>query len=755
MNFRFFVHKIRLISFIAFLLSFNQIIEAHAGVGVEIRDGCDRYLAIGTWHSSVSEIQNTVRSTNKGLYIDLNLDGNFKNCCNGSNSTEFFTFTDYTFPKKAVRWNQITSGSSTVKDLLDFFNNSSVYNKSNIKDRFSAEVVWNPSCQNYLKSWLILKLPSSLKPGTIYKCRTSSTSVVEKPCSSAIFEIIFGTDIKITSNSKILCENDSILLKTSSANDLEWFRNDTLIKGPSSDSSLTIHKPGNYTVRKGGTGCKSRTSEKLEILKTPKIEMGFDTLICLGDSILLDGGEGISYLWSNGIKSRYVYNYGDSMHITRTDINGCVSIDSFSVNFHPQPKAYFSIDDSLQCFRDHKIVLTNKSTLDQGTFKKTLWTTDNTDYSNTDTITHTYLSPQDYTIHLSVESDKGCFDSISKDVTIFPMPKALFTADTSNLCERNNSFSIDYMGSISSGNFQKIWSFGDGVSSSTAEDTTKIYATHGSYPVRLELISDFNCRDTFEQTLVVHPQPKAYFSIDDSLQCFRDHKIVLTNKSTLDQGTFKKTLWTTDNTDYSNTDTITHTYLSPQDYTIHLSVESDKGCFDSISKDVTIFPMPKALFTADTSNLCERNNSFSIDYMGSISSGNFQKIWSFGDGVSSSTAEDTTKIYATHGSYPVRLELISDFNCRDTFEQTLVVHPQPKAYFSIDDSLQCFRDHKIVLTNKSTLDQGTFKKLSGRPIIRIIRILIPLLTHIYLHKTTPFILVLNRIKVALIVFLKT
>ena len=308
------------LSLLVFLLCFNQKIEAHAGIAVEIRDGCDRYLVIGTWHSSASEIRNTVNSSNKGLYIDLNLNNSFTNCCNGSTSSEFFTFTDYTFPKQSVKWNQITNTSSTVSDLVNYFNNSFIYNSSGIKNRFTAEVVWNPGCKYSLESWLILKLPSTLKPGIVYKCRTSSTSVVETPCSSSnIFEIVFGTDISINSKSNILCNNDSILLKTSSANDLEWFRNDTLIKGPSSDSSLTIYKPGYYSVRKGGIGCKSRTSEKLEIRRTPQIYMGLDSFICSGDSILLDGGVGKSYLWSNGRKSRYIFNYGDSVNITRTD----------------------------------------------------------------------------------------------------------------------------------------------------------------------------------------------------------------------------------------------------------------------------------------------------------------------------------------------------------------------------------------------------------------------------------------------------
>jgi gliding motility-associated-like protein len=630
-----------LFSLLACLSSYYSA-DGHAGVGIVVKDGCDRYLAIGTWHHKISELNSTINST-RGLYIDINDDGNFVNCCNGTSSSEFFIFTDYTIPNTPVSWNSITAGSSTIAELVNYFNNSTVYNSANLSNRFTAEKVWNPGCigNKKLQSWIILKLPSSLSSGTTYNCRTSTKSVVETPCNIPfIFQITFGSDINITGDDTLLCESDSLILTSSAAPDLEWFRNGVLIQGPNDDSTITVLQSGDYTVRKGGIGCQSRTSEIYEVA------------------------------------------------------------------FHPQPKAHFTIDDSLECFRDHEIVAINKSTLAQGTLQSLTWTTDSIDYLNIDTLNQVYSSANDYTIQLTVESDQGCFDSLTKAVTIYPMPVAQFMPDTTHLCERGNVFAIDYQGSISAGSIYKLWSFGDEISSTTADDTTKSYATFGSYTVRLELVSDFDCRDTTEQTLTVHPQPKAQFTIDDSLQCFRDHEIVAINKSTVAQGTVQSLTWTTDSIDYLNIDTLNQVYSSANDYTIQLTVESDQGCFDSLTKAVTIYPMPVAQFMPDTTHLCERGNVFAIDYQGSISAGSIYKLWSFGDGVYSTTADDTTKSYATFGSYTVRLELVSDFDCRDTTEQTLTVHPQPKAQFTIDDSLQCFRDHEIVAINKSILAQG-------------------------------------------------
>ena len=668
-----------LFSLLACLSSYYSA-NGHAGVGVVVKDGCDRYLAIGTWHSSVLELNNTINSS-KGVYIDVNGDGNFANCCSGTSSSEFFTFTDFTMPNTPVTWDLITPGSSTLTELVSYFNNSTIYNSSNLANRFTAEKVWDPGCSfRKLQSWVILKLPASLNPGTIYNCRTSTTSVVEMPCNSQTgFQITFGSDINITGNGTVLCESDSLNLTSSAASDLEWFRNGALIQGPSNDSTITVLQSGNYTVRKGGTGCQSRTSEIYAVVMSPKVNLGVDTLICIGDSVLLDGGVGVSYLWSTSQISRFIYNFGDSVSVTRTDSDGCIDSDSIIVSFHAQPKAQFTIDDSLECFRDHEIVAVNKSTLAQGAVQSRTWTTESTDYLNIDTLHQVYSSADDYTIQLTIESDQGCFDSLTKAVTIYPMPVAQFTPDTTHLCERGNEFAIDYQGSISAGSINKLWSFGDGVSSMTADDTTKIYSTFGSYPVRLELVSGFDCRDTTEQTLTVHAQPKAQFTIDDSLECFRDHEIVAINKSTLAQGAVQSRTWTTESTDYLNIDTLNQVYSSADDYTIQLTIESDQGCFDSLTKAVTIYPMPVAQFTPDEVCLGEL---VSFENLSKFEFGTVSSRWSFGDG-NTSSEESPIHQYSSADSFDVTLVVSTEQDCSDTIEykKIAVVHPVPYAVF--------------------------------------------------------------------------
>ena len=525
-------------------------------------------------------------------------------------------------------------------------------------------------------------------------------------------------DHEIVAINKSTLAQGAVQSRTWTTDGKDYLNIDTLNQAYPSANDYTIQ----LTIE-SDQGCFDSLTKAVTIYPMPVAQFITDTTrLCERGNVFAIDYQGaissgsISKLWSfgDGVSSTTAddttksYSTFGSYPVRLELVSGfdCRDTTEQILTVHAQPKAQFTIDDSLECFRDHEIVAINKSTLAQGAVQSRTWTTDGKDYLNIDTLNQVYPSANDYTIQLTIESDQGCFDSLTKAVTIYPMPVAQFITDTTRLCERGNVFAIDYQGAISSGSISKLWSFGDGVSSTTADDTTKSYSTFGSYPVRLELVSGFDCRDTTEQILTVHAQPKAQFTIDDSLECFRDHEIVAINKSTLAQGAVQSRTWTTDGKDYLNIDTLNQVYPSANDYTIQLTIESDQGCFDSLTKAVTIYPMPVAQFITDTTRLCERGNVFAIDYQGAISSGSISKLWSFGDGVSSTTADDTTKSYSTFGSYPVRLELVSGFDCRDTTEQILTVHAQPKAQFTIDDSLECFRDHEIVAINKSTLAQG-------------------------------------------------
>jgi gliding motility-associated-like protein len=779
---------IRVFLVVLMCLGFSYNVSAHSGIGVIVKDGCGNwYLAIGVWHSG-TEVQNAVSSSNTGIYIDMNQNGALAGCCLGGGS-EFYTFTDHTSPVVFnTPWSSVTNGSTELVNLENYFNTNIAYNPTVGTTPFSASVVWAPGCSGRmrLRSWLILKLPSGLQAGVDYLCQTSNTSVVEKSCTPGDqFSIRYESPIEVTGDD-FLCLGDSLELATSANPSLIWYKDGSVIKGPSPDSLLTVYTGGNYTVKKGGAGCTGEVSDDFRVYSPKSLDLGPNEIICVGDSLLLDAGQGNSFLWSTGAVSRFIHTKEDTVTILRsdtltctsrdtivvveaslptpnlgsdtaicsyssinlslpktyvaynwntgeadptkellfpgdqyqgldsslirvqvTDTNNCLGSDSIMVYSHPRPRVKPRRINNSQCLNINSFDLLDSSEISFGSIAAYGWYLDNNLISTSkDTMNLTFSVADTFSYKQSVESGFGCKDTSQPlDIFVRPMPVVQFVTDTATLCERGNVFAIDYQGSISAGTMSKLWSYGDGVTSTTAEDTLKTYATFGAYPVRLEVISDFDCRDTVEQTLTVFAQPNAQFSIDDSLECYRDHEIVAINNSTLGQGAVQTRTWSTAGVDFLNIDTLRQTYASANDYTIQLKIESDKGCFDSLTKAVSIHTMPVAQISVDTTEKCEENHLFNFVNTSAISNGTFNHRWAFGDD-STSTLAVPSKKYLDHGVYDLQYVATSGFGCADSVDILLVVHPQPRVSFIPSDVELCMKGNVFSFNNTTVMDTG-------------------------------------------------
>ncbi len=765
---------------------FTYSVNAHSGIGVIVKDGCGNwFLVVGTWHVG-HEAHNTVNGAS-GLYIDINRDGALSGCCNGGGS-EFYTFIDHAVPAVTnTPWSNLTNGSSELVNLENYFNTTSTYNPIAGTTPFSASVVWAPGCtRRGLYSWLIIRLPNSLIGGVDYLCQTSNTSVVETSCDpGAQFSIRYESPIEVTGDD-FLCLGDSVELATSADTSLIWYKDGSVIQGPSSDSLLTVYTGGNYTVKKGGAGCTGVVSDDFRVYSSKSVDLGPNEIICVGDSLLLDGGQGNSFLWGTGAVTRFIHTKEDTVTILRsdtltctsrdtivvveaslptpnlgsdtaicsyssinlslpktyvaynwntgeadptkellfpgdqyqgldsslisvqvTDTNNCLGSDSILVYSYPRPKAKPRRINNSQCLTINSFDLLDSSEISFGSIAAYGWYLDNNLISTTkDTMNFRFSVAGNFSYKQSVESGFGCKDTSQPlDIFVRPMPVAQFVIDTATLCERGNVFDIDYQGSITAGTVSKLWSYGDGVTSTTAEDTLKTYATFGAYPVRLEVISDFDCRDTVEQTLTVYAQPNAQFSIDDSLECYRDHEIVAINNSTLGQGAVQTRTWSTAGVNFVNIDTLRQTYASANDYTIQLKIESDQGCFDSLAKAVSIHAMPVAQILVDTTEKCEDNHLFNFVNMSTISNGTFNHRWAFGDD-STSTLATPSKKYLDHGVYDLQYVATSGFGCADSFDILLVVHPEPSVSFIPSDVDLCLKGNVFSFNNTTVMDTG-------------------------------------------------
>ena len=110
---------------------------------------------------------------------------------------------------------------------------------------------------------------------------------------------------------------------------------------------------------------------------------------------------------------------------------------------------------------------------------------------------HSFTHSGTFSVNLMVTNSTGCFDSISKSVSINAAPVAKFTADTA--CVGSPTIFMDTSVANSASMVSWLWNFGDpssGVNNtSTLKDPTHIYNTAGVYSVTETVTNSNGCTD--------------------------------------------------------------------------------------------------------------------------------------------------------------------------------------------------------------------------------------------------------------------
>ncbi len=436
--------------------------------------------------------------------------------------------------------------------------------------------------------------------------------------------------------------------------------------------TISVNDSGTYTVEvTGANGCPVTASTVVTLGNTIN-SVPVISSVCSGMNATLNAGNpGSSYLWSTGsTDSSISVATAGNYSVTITDPNGCTGTVLHTVNLNPLPVASFSATPV--CEGDI-VLFTNTSSVSSGTIQAYSWDMGDGFTSFQTQPSHNYSNAGTYNVSLVVVSDYGCNDSITGTVEVYPLPVASFSSST--VCEGQgtalNDATTIASGSINSWN----WSFGDGTSGSGAS-ISHTYAQHGSYSTTLIVSSDHSCRDTVQQNVTVHQLPEAIFSAPDA--CVNS-PVQLTNNSSAGTGSILLYTWDLGDGNTSNSSAPVYQYTVEGSYTISLHITSSVGCTHSLTDVITVHPEPVSAFTSPAS--CE-SSSTRFTNTSSIVSGSISNYyWDFGDNSSSNDIEPSHS-YAGSGNYTVRLITTSAFGCRDTVQQTTIVHPDPVAAYT-------------------------------------------------------------------------
>lgn len=123
--------------------------------------------------------------------------------------------------------------------------------------------------------------------------------------------------------------------------------------------------PETYWLEVTKNGCAHRDSIIVSYIPAPVLDLGKDTSICSGNSLLLNAAHPntVSYLWQNGSTNpTYSVNSSGLFFVEVIAISGCKKRDSITVGIIPLPS--FNIgNDTTICSASSLVLKTNISGL--------------------------------------------------------------------------------------------------------------------------------------------------------------------------------------------------------------------------------------------------------------------------------------------------------------------------------------------------------------------------------------------------------
>jgi gliding motility-associated-like protein len=449
---------------------------------------------------------------------------------------------------------------------------------------------------------------------------------------------------------------------------------DTIYVNPTATTTYTV-TANDY--------CQSTVPEPTDdvtvtIDPTPGADAGPDQTYCAGDTVTLNGSDGVDYEWFDitnnsiiGGAASVTINPAGDVDYRMITLNGvCSDTDFVSITELPASPAT-AIGDTSFCLGG--IAQLGVSGVTSATFS---WSP-TVGLSNA-IIQNPTVTPLETTIYtVTVTNSSGCIKTDSVAVVIDPDPLVDFSVQ--DVCLNEPSIFIN-LTTISSGSIQSIaWDFGDG-NASAAYAPTNTYGTDGTFTAKLVAVSALGCADSITQTTTIYPLPTASFSFANDCQ---DKEIAFTDQSIAGPIDLIDS-W---NWDFGNSNTsvlenpTAQSYPSAGFYSVSLSAETTFGCTDDTTQTIEVYPVPIAVFTFDSVCLGLENQFLDL----SSSNGSYPITdwsWEFSD-AQTSTDQNPSVEFIQHGFYNATLTITTDAGCINSLNLgNAVVHPLPISEFS-------------------------------------------------------------------------
>ncbi|MBI4647401.1 MAG: PKD domain-containing protein [Bacteroidia bacterium] len=256
-------------------------------------------------------------------------------------------------------------------------------------------------------------------------CTAESGNIYTSEISAPLAPVISSV------GSAIVCQGESVVLYSTSANDFLWSNGETT-------QYITVTDAGDYTVTVTYS-CGTSVSDAFTVTVNPNpavpvITPSGTVSICTGDFLALNCSTADYYYWSTGAitQSIDVYSAGD-YSVTITDINGCTAASVSTSIEVTDPLNSFSASATVFYLPDATV---DFSSVVNGPIASYLWDFGDGGTSAAANPSYTYADPGLYTVSLTVDDGNGCIETVT--LTNYIWIEQVFTTTTINTGTTDN-----------------------------------------------------------------------------------------------------------------------------------------------------------------------------------------------------------------------------------------------------------------------------------------------------------------------------
>jgi len=298
--------------------------------------------------------------------------------------------------------------------------------------------------------------------------------------------------------------------------------------------------------------------------------------------------------------------------LTTTNNGGCNAVnDNIQISFVAPPFANFNFTNA--CLNNTS-TFTDFSLPGFGTITNWNWDFDNGSTAGNQNPTQLYTAPGIYDVQLITTTNIGCKDTVVKQVTVYSLPVADFSYQTT--CT-GTQIIIDFTDESTTPNDAiNYWYYDFGGQGTIAtQNPSQLFSGDGNFIISHIVQTVNGCRDTLIETITIPPRPDAGFSYNTT-----NGMNIGAVFNFVDTSDYASTYyWTFGDGNSSSVENPSNTYFANGSYLVTQYVYGALGCVDSASLTILINTVTNEINTlipnAISPNADGKNDVWKLDFI--------------------------------------------------------------------------------------------------------------------------------------------